>query len=262
MSTLCTSSRRTNEVHASTNDAINIEDFIRLYYGEVGVDEFIELYNGRQDLKRVASRLVSAADVGNQTRSSSFDAVPALASQARNRALMYQDDDVSPLAVAGFRIILTNLKYQSAFFSRDFSTTSSPRRRSLDSDLREQLSQLAVDFRLNVPPRSQRLSKPLPATPPPISNRQPRNFHADTTSSSISPAAGVVPSHETPPGLNHVTGQKLTSDGSLHDELAAAQAGIEAAGEASLPLNNTTNPERDLIVSPPPGEKDCNSGKH
>jgi hypothetical protein len=99
MSTLCASPHRSGEEHASPNGAIDIEDFIRLYYGEVGVDDFIELYNGRQDLKRVASRLASAADSGIQTRSSSFDAVPALAFQARNRALTYQDDDYYHLSL-------------------------------------------------------------------------------------------------------------------------------------------------------------------
>lgn len=100
MSTTCSSRCRANEEHASRDSAIDIEDFIRLYYGEVGVDDFIGLYNGRQDLKRVASRLTSATDIGTQTRSSSFDVAPKLASQARNRAMTYQEDDVSPIAVS------------------------------------------------------------------------------------------------------------------------------------------------------------------
>jgi hypothetical protein len=99
MSTLCVSPRRASEDYASRDGAIDIEDFIRLYYGEVEVDDFIELYNGRQDLKQVTSRVASAVDSGLQTRSSSFDSVPALASQARNRALTHRDDDVSPLAL-------------------------------------------------------------------------------------------------------------------------------------------------------------------
>ena len=97
MSTVCASPCHANEGRASTSDAIDIEDFIRLYYGEVGVDDFVELYKGRQDLERVASRIASATDVGIQTRSSSLDAVPALASQARNRAMTLQDDDVRPI---------------------------------------------------------------------------------------------------------------------------------------------------------------------
>jgi hypothetical protein len=100
MSTTCSSRHRANEEHASRDSAIDIEDFIRLYYGEVGVDDFIELYNGRQDLKRVASRLTSATDIGTRTRSSSFDVAPKLASQARSRAMTYQEDDVSPIAVS------------------------------------------------------------------------------------------------------------------------------------------------------------------
>jgi hypothetical protein len=65
----------------------------------VGVDDFIELYNGRQDLNQVASRVALAAGSGSQTRSSSFDAVPALAGQVRNRAISYRDDDVRPITV-------------------------------------------------------------------------------------------------------------------------------------------------------------------
>ena len=95
MSMLCVSSRQGNEGNASANDPIDIEDFIRLYYGEVEVDDFIELYKHRQDLKRVASRIASPTDVGFQSRSSSFDAVPALPFQSRSRAMTLQDDDVS-----------------------------------------------------------------------------------------------------------------------------------------------------------------------
>lgn len=97
MSIVCPSPHQADEGRASTSDAIDIEDFIRLYYGEVGVDDFVELYKGRQDLKRVASRIASATDIGIQTRSSSLDAVPALPSQARNRAMTLQDDDVRPI---------------------------------------------------------------------------------------------------------------------------------------------------------------------
>lgn len=100
MSTTCSSRRRANEEHASRDSAIDIEDFIRLYYGEVGVDDFIELYNGRQDLMRVASRLTSATDIGTQTRSSSFDVAPKSAFQARSRAMTYQENDVSPTAIS------------------------------------------------------------------------------------------------------------------------------------------------------------------
>ena len=94
MSAVCASPRHANEGLTSTSDAIDIEDFIRLYYGEVGVDDFVGLYKGREDLKRVASRIASATDIGIQTRSNSLDAVPALPPQARNRAMTLQDDDV------------------------------------------------------------------------------------------------------------------------------------------------------------------------
>lgn len=99
MSILCTLHGHASEEHASKDGAIDIEDFIRLYYGEVGVDDFIELYNGRQDLKRVAYRVAPATSSGRQTRSSSFDTVPALAGEVRNRAMTYRDDDVRPINV-------------------------------------------------------------------------------------------------------------------------------------------------------------------
>ena len=96
MSALRASTCFANAENASKHCAIDIEDFIQLYYGEVGVDDFIELYNGRQDLKQAASRVTSATNNGIKTRSNSFGAVPALASQARNPVMAYQDDDVRP----------------------------------------------------------------------------------------------------------------------------------------------------------------------
>jgi hypothetical protein len=108
MSALRASACFASEENASEHCAIDIKDFIRLYYGEVGVGDFIELYNGRQDLKRAASRITSAANSSIQNRSHSFDALPELASQARNRTMTYQDDDVRPIIVIVSEQVLIN----------------------------------------------------------------------------------------------------------------------------------------------------------
>jgi hypothetical protein len=148
-------------------------------------------------------------------------------------------------------MILINFELKSGFFSRDISTTSSPRRRSLDGDLREQLSQLAVEFRLNVSPRSERLAKPLPAIPPHISNRRPAKVQAKSKSSgSLSREAGVGQNHDTQLNLNGVSGEEPANEWSAREEQTTAEEGTDAAEEASLPLNHMTTPERDLIVSP------------
>jgi hypothetical protein len=123
MSALRASTRFASEGDASKHCAIDIEDFIRLYYGEVGVDDFIELYNGQQDLKQAASRVTSAANSGIKTRSNSFDAVPALASQTRNWVTADQDDDVRPIVVIASEQVLTNF----ALHSRGSSLETFPR---------------------------------------------------------------------------------------------------------------------------------------
>jgi hypothetical protein len=97
MSALRASTCFASAENGSKHCAVDIEDFIQLYYGEVGEDDFIELYNGRQDLKQAASRVTSATNNGIKTRSNSFHVAPALAPQARNQVMTYQDDDVRPI---------------------------------------------------------------------------------------------------------------------------------------------------------------------
>lgn len=84
--------RRTSEENASREGVINIEDFIRLYYGEVEVEDVIQLYGGQLDLNRVAMCRAPTTR-GIRTRSSSFDAAPIWASHERNWAMTRGDDD-------------------------------------------------------------------------------------------------------------------------------------------------------------------------
>jgi hypothetical protein len=47
MSILCTSLRPGSNGQAFIDGAIDIEDFVRLYYSEAGADDVIQLYHGR-----------------------------------------------------------------------------------------------------------------------------------------------------------------------------------------------------------------------
>jgi hypothetical protein len=122
--------------------------------------------------------------------------------------------------------------------------------------LREQISHLTVEFKLNLPQKSERLTKPLPAIPPYASNRRPMNVPANGTSSSgHSREATVGPSRETQPDLNRINRQESTSNWGALKQPSIVKEGTDVVEEATLPLNHTSAPERDLIVSMVPPRK-------
>lgn len=82
-------------IKAPADSALDIEDFIRLYYGEVDVDDFVNLYNTRKDLQRIANRNSLRKDEYPPIESGSSKGPSGRIRKLRPRAATYQDDDVS-----------------------------------------------------------------------------------------------------------------------------------------------------------------------
>ena len=99
----------------------------------------------------------------------------------------------------------------------------------MDNDLCEQLTQLAVEFRINVQRKSERPTKPLPVVP--------------------TLERGGRATKEIQPSLSHINAQGSTSNGGILKELSTANEASDVVEEATPPLKHTATPERELVVS-------------
>lgn len=96
MSALYSPLQPAGEQSSGQDAALDTEEFIRRYYGQVNIEHFLSLYNGRKDLQRLNARPASAYRGSVITDEKVMESIPTAVRKTRPKEVStFHDDDVS-----------------------------------------------------------------------------------------------------------------------------------------------------------------------